>query len=116
MRCPHPRCRAQDGASLRRALSGESNALDLDAVAVAELQGAGGTGRWIGREELAPDPVHLVVIRGVGKYDDYLYDAVETGSGGFEHVPDVTQRLTDLLGNRAEVAPPGHRVHRPHPG
>src|SRR4051812_37852940 len=114
MRCPHPRCRAQDGASLRRALSGESNALDLDAVAVAELQGAGGTGRRVGREELAPNPVQLVVIPAIGKHDGYLYDAVETGSGGFEHVPDVMQRLADLLGNRAEIAPPGDRVYRPH--
>src|SRR4029079_14074036 len=53
-------------AGLRRALPGESNALDLEAIAVAELQSAGRAHRRIGREELAPDPVHLVVIRGVG--------------------------------------------------
>src|SRR4051794_22762380 len=112
---PDPRCRAQDGASLRRALSDESDALDLDAVAVAELQGAGGTGRRVGRKELAPNPVQFGVIPAIGEHDGCLYDAVEAGAGGFEHVPHIAQRLADLLGNRAEIASPGDRVHRPHP-
>src|SRR4029077_7534571 len=68
------------------------------------------------RKELAPYPVHLVVIGAVGEYHGHLDDAVEAGPGGFEHVRHVAQRPGDLLGNRAEIAPAGRRVDRPHPG
>src|SRR5262249_12234714 len=99
-----------------RAFPGEGDALDLYAVAVAELQGAGGAGRWVDREEFAPDPVHLVVIPGVSEHDGHLDDAVEAGSGRFEHVRHIAQRLPNLLGDRAEIAAAADRVHWPHPG
>src|SRR4051812_27547660 len=67
----------------RQTLPGESDALDLDAIAVAELQSAAGAGRRVGREELVPNPVQFVVIRAVGQDDGDLDDAVEAGSGGF---------------------------------
>ena len=37
--------------------------------------------RSIGREELPPDLVHLVVIRALGEHDGHLDDAVEVGPG-----------------------------------
>jgi alkanesulfonate monooxygenase SsuD/methylene tetrahydromethanopterin reductase-like flavin-dependent oxidoreductase (luciferase family) len=72
--------------------------------------------RNVDREEFAPDPVHLVVIPGVGEHDGHLDDAVEAGSGRFEHERHIAQRLPDLLGDRAEIAAAADRVHRPHPG
>ena len=57
--------------TLGGAFLSEGDALDLDAVAVAELQGAGGAGRRVDREELAPDPVHFVVVRAVDEHDGH---------------------------------------------
>jgi hypothetical protein len=43
----------------------------------------------------------IVLIRAVGKDYGHLDDAVEAGTGGFEHVRHVAQRLADLLSDRA---------------
>src|SRR5262249_60924408 len=61
---------------LGRTFAGEGDALDLDTVAVAKLQGTTGAGRRIDREELAPHFVHLIVIPSAGKHDGHLDDAV----------------------------------------
>src|SRR5205085_1907491 len=96
--------------------SAESDALDFHAIAVAELKRARCARRRLCREKFPPDPIHFVVMPDIGEDDIDLHDPVEPRRSGFQHMRHVAQGLPDLLGDRAEIASAGDRIHRPHPG
>src|SRR4051794_17154284 len=63
--------------------SAESDALDLHAIAVAELKRAGRARRRHCREKFPPDAIHFVVMPDIGEDDIDLHDPVERGPSRF---------------------------------
>src|SRR5438045_4637718 len=80
-------------------LSSQGNAVDLDLVAADQCSAIDSSGRWIVREELAIDRIHVVAFQHrIDQHVD-LHGFGERGAGCFQQLRHLGQNLPGLRGH-----------------